>query len=128
MKYTLLFCLLTLQLYALDEHDITQEIQNTQNMEELTTQMHYAPRQYRHRYIQAIKERARVENEAKRQQLMSELSAEKSEEIQTQQINTLTGRNTNGNSSSSSAGSCNGSGKGGNSGNGKGGGGGKGGK
>ncbi|ATB69398.1 hypothetical protein SJPD1_1288 [Sulfurospirillum diekertiae] len=121
MKYTMIFCLLTLQLYALDDNDITQEIQKTQNMDELTTQMHSAPRQYRHRYIQAIKERARVENEAKREQLMSELSAEKSEDIQTQQINTLTGRSSNSNSSSSSAGACNGSGKGGNSGNGKGG-------
>jgi len=126
MKHTILLALATLQLYALDDNDITQEIQKTQNMEELTTQMHSAPRQYRHRYIQAIKERARVENEAKREQLMSELSAEKREEIQTQQINTLTGRNANGNNSNASAGACNGSGKGGN---GKGGGGGgKGGK
>lgn len=121
MKHLTLFCLLVLCLYALDENDVVQEIQNTKSIEELSTQMQYAPRQYRHRYIQAIKERARIENEAKREQLMSTLNAEKSEDIQTQQINALTGRSSNGNSS----GSCNGNG--GKGGGGKGGGG-KGGK
>lgn len=127
MKYAILICLFVLQLFALDDNDITQEIQNTQSMEELTTRMQYIPQQYRHRYIQAIKERARVENEAKREQLMSELNTEKSSEIQMQQINTLTGRSSNGNSASSPAGASNGNGKGGGS-SGKGGGGGKGGK
>lgn len=115
MKYTLLTCLFALQLYALDENDIIQEIQNTKSIEELSTQMQHAPRQYRYHYIQAIKERTRIDNEAKRQQFMSEVSAEKNENIQIQQINSLTGKNTNTNNATrSSSDSCNGSGKGGN--------------
>lgn len=129
MKHLTLFCLLVVCLFALDENDVAEEIQKTKSIEELSTQMQYAPRQYRHRYIQAIKERTRIENETKRKQLMSALNAEKSEDIPTQQINTLTGRGSNTNSSSASSGACNGSGKGGNGGNGgKGGGGGKGGR
>ncbi|WP_263832672.1 hypothetical protein [Sulfurospirillum oryzae] len=133
MKHLTLFCLLVLCLYALDENDVAQEIQNAKTIEELSTQMQNAPRQYRHRYIQAIKERARIENEAKREQMMSTLNAEKNEDVTTQQINALTGRGSNGNSSSASSGACNGSGSGSGSGSGKGsnggkGGGGKGGK
>ena len=121
MKYATFALLLMVHLYAFDEKDVEQEIQTSKSIEELTTHMISAPRQFRQRYIQAIKERARIENEAKREQLMSDLNAEKSEDVQTQQINALTGRNSNANSST-------GAGKGGSSGNGKGGGGGKGGK
>ena len=125
MKYATLAILLMMHLYAFDEKDVAQEIETSNSIEELTTHMISAPRQFRHQYIQAIKERARIENEAKREQLMSDLNAEKSEDVQTQQINALTGRNSNGNSSSAASGSCNGSGKGSNGGKG---GGGKGGK
>lgn len=123
MKYATLAILLMVHLYAFNEKDVEQEIQTSKSIEELTTHMISAPKQFRQRYIQAIKERARIENEAKREQLMSDLNAEKSEDVQTQQINALTGRNSNANSSTGA-----GKGKGGSSGNGKGGGGGKGGK
>lgn len=123
MKRALLIYLCALYLHAFDENTLMQEIQNTKSIEELFTQMQYAPKEYRHHYIQAIKERAQIENESNREQLMSEISAEKVQTIHEKQINTLTGKNSNANSSGSGSGS--GSGNGGGSG---GHGGGKGGK
>ena len=121
MKKTILICLLAFHLQAQEDTAISQEIQKTQSIDELNTQMQNAPRQYRHRYIQAIKERTRIENEAKREQLLFEISTKKSDDITTQQINALTGNRGNGNSND---GACNGSGNGNGSGGGKGGGGG----
>lgn len=110
MKYLVWLGWLTLELFALDENDVNHEIQNSQNMEELTTHMQRAPRQYRHRYIQAIKERARVENETKREQLLADINAEKNE---TTQPNTLSGKTLNSKRAHAFAGGCNGNGKGG---------------
>jgi len=70
-------------LYA--EDIIDQEIQNSSTIDELTTKMNNAPRQYRHRYIQAIKERSADENQAKRALAMQSL--------QEQHVNRLTGKN-----------------------------------
>lgn len=111
MKYIMLV-FLAFQLFAQEDTTISEEIQKTKNIDELNTQMQNAPRQYRHRYIQAIKERARAENEAKREQLLSHLNAEKAEDIGMQQINALTGRN-NKDNSSTGTGNGNGNGNGG---------------
>ena len=58
MKYATLAILLMMHLYAFDEKDVAQEIDTSNSIEELTTRMISAPRQFRHQYIQAIKERA----------------------------------------------------------------------
>ena len=111
-------------LYA--EDVIDQEIQNTSTIDDLTTKMNNAPRQYRHRYIQATTERSADENQAKRALAMQAL--------QEHHVNTLTGKNEststvsgNGNTSGGeSSGSGNGNGNGnGNGGHGGGRGGGK---
>ena len=111
-------------LYA--EDLIDQEIKNTSTIDDLTTKMNNAPKQYRHRYIQAIKERSADENQAKRALAMQAL--------QEHHVNTLTGKNEststvsgNGNTSGGeSSGSGNGNGNGnGNGGHGGGRGGGK---
>lgn len=105
VAFLLLFCLL----YASDEAQIEEDITKTQSIDELTTKMQYAPRQYRHRYIQAIKERVMQENQAKRQQLMQSLS---NEDVATQHINALSG-NRQGSSASGNGGCGCGGGKGG---------------
>lgn len=99
-------------LYA--EDLIDQEIKNTSTIDDLTTKMNNAPKQYRHRYIQAIKERSADENQAKRALAMQAL--------QEHHVNTLTGKNESSNSTSgngtSSGGGSSGSGNGNGNGNG----------
>lgn len=98
-------------LWAMDESEVDQEIASTRNVEDLSQKMQNAPKQYRHRYLEAIKAIVAQENEAKRDAMM----------------HSLTG-NARGSGQGGGSGSGAGSGSGGGSGGGKGGGNGGGGK
>lgn len=100
-SFIVLFAMVCL-LGAMDESDVEQEIASTRNVAVLSQKMQNAPKQYRHRYLEAIKAIVAQENEAKRDEMMHSLT---------------------GNARGSGQGSGSGSGSGGGSGGGKGGGG-----
>ena len=84
---TLIACFfLFLPLFGGDAVD--EEIQTAPTIDDLTTRMNRAPKQYRHRYIQAIKERSAYEAQAKRKSTLEALEKSK-EEIATEHINAL---------------------------------------
>lgn len=115
---TIIMCVLFLHC----EDAIDSDIQNTQSIDELTHKMYQAPKQYRHRYIQAIKERTLLENQERRTQVMQMLNEKNAEETANEQINALTGRGSRGNAwNSNGHGSGGGHGGGGNGGGGGGG-------
>jgi len=110
MKLWVLLLLMNI-IYASDESLIQEDITKANNVDELTLKMQNAPRRYRYRYIQAIKDRVRLENQTKRQQLMQSLT---DDDIATQHINALSGGSsgTGGNSNSSGHGGGRGGGGG----------------
>lgn len=119
--YLFLFLYTTL-LCAFDDTSIDADIANAQSVDELVAKMQQAPKEFRHRYIDAITEKTSMHNQQKRellaQEMIDQINAQKAQE------GGLTG-NSNGNSGGG-AGSGSGSGKGG-GGSGSGSGGGKGG-
>ncbi len=104
MKRFIVFFSVACFLWAMDESDVEQEITSTRSVEALSQKMQNAPKQYRHRYLEAIKSIVAEENEARRDEMM----------------HSLTG---NARGSGQGGGSGSGSGSGGGSGGGKGGGG-----
>lgn len=103
----LLLCALCFA-WGMDEADVERDIAQTRSVEALSLKMHDVPKEYRHRYVEAIKALVAQENEEKRNAM----------------LNSLTGKGRGGHGQGS--GSGNSGGKGG--GNGNGGGGGRGGK
>ena len=61
-------------LIAMGESDVEQEIASTRSVEVLSEKMQKAPKQYRHRYLEAIKAIVAEENEAKREAMMNSLT------------------------------------------------------
>jgi len=115
MKWLLFFLTLSVSVLAMDESDVEKEIATTRSVEALSQKMENAPKQYRPRYLDAIKALVVEENIAKREAMMHSLTG--------------SGRgggggNAGGGSGSGSGGGGSGGGKGG----GNGGGGGRGGK
>ncbi|MDD3343001.1 MAG: hypothetical protein PHR87_05435 [Sulfurospirillaceae bacterium] len=115
MKY--FFYTVMLSVFLSANEQIDQNIKEAQSIDELTRQMNQAPKQYRHRHIQAIKERSMYENQEKRKLTMQSLEKKNKEMIANEHINALTGYNGGNNASSnahsnSSGGSGSGSGSG----------------
>jgi len=109
MKWWILFLTLSVAVWAMDEGDVERDITEIRSVERLSERMEHVPKQYRHRYLEAIKSLVVEENEAKREAMMHSLTG---------------GRRGGGNG----GGNGGGSGSGGNGGGGNGGGGGRGGK
>lgn len=78
MKYLSILVWISVMLYAMDEADVEREIAIALSVEELSTKMQEAPKQYRHHYINAIKKRVSEENEMKRVQMMESLTGKNS--------------------------------------------------
>lgn len=78
MKYLSILVWISVMLYAMDEADVEREIATASSVEELSTKMQEAPKQYRHRYVNAIKKRVSEENEMKRVQMMESLTGKSS--------------------------------------------------
>lgn len=74
MKRFIVFFSVVCFLWAMDESDVEQEIASTRNVEALSQKMQNAPKQYRHRYLEAIKAIVAQENEAKRDEMMHSLT------------------------------------------------------
>lgn len=124
----LLWIAIASMVYAFDDNSVKADIAEAQSVEALVSKMQQAPKEFRHRYIEAITEKTSLHNQQKRelltQEMIDQINAEKAQEDR--QINSLTGNNHGGNASGS--GGSSGSGSGGKGGGGAGsGGGGKGG-
>ena len=74
MKWLWTVLVLCLGLGAMDENAVEREIASTKSVEALSAQMEHAPKQYRHRYLEAIKAIVVQENEAKRDAMMHSLT------------------------------------------------------
>ena len=106
MKRLIVIACMASLVFAMEERDVEQEIASTRSVEVLSEKMQKAPKQYRHRYLEAIKAIVAEENEAKREAMM----------------NSLTGNGRGNGQGGGGSGSGSGSGSGGGSGGGKGGG------
>jgi len=115
MRWLLFFLSLSVSVWAMDESDVQREIEGTRSVEALSQKMEQAPKQYRNRYLDAIKALVVEENTAKREAMMHSLTGSG---------RGSGGGNAGGGSGSGSGGGGSGGGKGG----GNGGGGGRGGK
>lgn len=125
MKQSLrLLIIMASALYAFDENSVKADIAEAQSVEALVSKMQQAPKEFRHRYIEAITEKTSLHNQQKRelltQEMIDQINTEKAKE--NAHVTGLTG---GGNGSGSGSGT--GSGSGGSSGSGSGSGGGKGG-
>lgn len=78
MRWLLVVLVLCLGLEAMDEQEVEREIASTQSVEALSIQMEHAPKQYRHRYLEAIKAIVAEENEVKRDAMMRSLTGSRS--------------------------------------------------
>jgi len=65
---------LSLSLWGMEEADVERDIASIKSVEALSTQMEQAPKQYRQRYLEAIKTLVSEENEAKRGAMMHSLT------------------------------------------------------
>ena len=74
MKGLMFFLTLSVSVWAMDERDVEREIASTRSVEALSQKMEYAPKQYRHRYLDAIKALVVEENTAKREAMMHSLT------------------------------------------------------
>ena len=74
MKRLLVIACMASLVFAMEERDVEQEIASTRSVEVLSEKMQKAPKQYRHRYLEAIKAIVAEENEAKREAMMNSLT------------------------------------------------------
>jgi uncharacterized membrane protein YgcG len=74
MKWLMFFLSLSVSVWAMDESDVEREIATTRSVEALSQKMENAPKQYRHRYLEAIKALVVEENTAKREAMMQSLT------------------------------------------------------
>jgi len=74
MKWFWMVLGIRLVLGAMDERDVEQEIASVRSVEALSERMEQAPKQYRQRYLEAIKTLVSEENEAKRGAMMHSLT------------------------------------------------------
>lgn len=74
MKRLIVIACMASLLVAMEESDVEQEIASTRSVEVLSEKMQKAPKQYRHRYLEAIKVIVAEENEAKREAMMHSLT------------------------------------------------------
>ena len=74
MKRLIVIACMASLLIAMGESDVEQEIASTRSVEGLSEKMQKAPKQYRHRYLEAIKAIVAEENEAKREAMMNSLT------------------------------------------------------
>ena len=65
---------LSLSLWGMEEADVERDIALSKSVEALSAQMEQAPKQNRHRYLEAIKAIVSEENEAKRGAMMHSLT------------------------------------------------------
>lgn len=120
-----LWILMASVVFAFDENSVKTDIAEAQSVEALVSKMQQAPKEFRHRYIEAITEKTSLHNQQKRelltQEMIDQINAEKAQE--NRHINGLTGSNNGGNGSGSGSGGGKGGGGSGSGGGGKGGGG-----
>ena len=74
MKWLMFVLSIALSLCAMDENDVARDIASTRDVEVLSAQMQNAPKEYRHRYLEAIKTLVAEENEARRSERMHALT------------------------------------------------------
>ena len=74
MKRLIVIACMASLVFAMGESDVEQEIASTRSVEVLSEKMQKAPKQYRHRYLEAIKAIVAEENEAKREAMMNSLT------------------------------------------------------
>ena len=60
--------------WGMDEADVERDIAQTRSVEALSLKMHDAPKEYRHRYVEAIKVLVAQENEEKRNAMLNSLT------------------------------------------------------
>ena len=60
--------------WAMDEADVERDIAQTRSVEALSLKMHDAPKEYRHRYVEAIKVLVAQENEEKLNAMVNSLT------------------------------------------------------
>lgn len=98
-------------LYAFDETQVNADIAQAQSVEALVSKMQQAPKEFRHRYIEAITEKTSLHNQQKRELLTQEMIDQINAEKGNVHTTGLTGGG-NGNGAGGSNGSGSGGGKG----------------